>query len=74
MYHYLYMQKFKGKFCFLTALSSFLAIILLSSCDRQIKDDYEWKTITVTATAYNSVKSQTQGNPIIAAWGDSLDI
>jgi 3D (Asp-Asp-Asp) domain-containing protein len=29
--------------------------------------------LTVTATAYNSVEAQTkQGNPSIAAWGDTL--
>jgi len=26
----------------------------------------------VTATAYNSVRAQTDGNPSIAAWGDRL--
>lgn len=33
---------------------------------------YNWETIPVTATAYNSVPSQTSGNPIITAFGDSL--
>lgn len=28
--------------------------------------------LTVTATAYNSVPEQTQGNPQVAAWGDRL--
>ncbi|GAB6262812.1 3D domain-containing protein [Photobacterium sp. CCB-ST2H9] len=28
--------------------------------------------ISVTATAYNSLSSQTDGNPSIAAWGDRL--
>ena len=31
-----------------------------------------WKTIEVTASAYNSVASQSEGNPRIAAWGDTL--
>jgi 3D (Asp-Asp-Asp) domain-containing protein len=28
--------------------------------------------MTVTATAYNSVESQTDGDPTVAAWGDRL--
>lgn len=37
------------------------------------EEDYEdWQTITVTATAYNSLKVQGQGNPRITAWGDTL--
>lgn len=33
----------------------------------------QYDTITVTATAYNSIESQTKkGNPAIAAWGDTL--
>lgn len=48
-------------------------LIVFVSCAEE-EDKYIWKSLEVTATAYNSVKSQTQGNPIIAAWGDSLDI
>ncbi|MEM7485088.1 MAG: hypothetical protein AAF348_07750 [Bacteroidota bacterium] len=34
---------------------------------------WEWKTIEVTASAYNSVSWQTTNtNPSIAAWGDTL--
>lgn len=50
---------------------SFIFSILLLSCTEK-EDPYIWKSVEVTATAYNSVPSQTQGNPIIAAWGDSL--
>ncbi|WP_296619209.1 hypothetical protein [Marivirga sp.] len=33
----------------------------------------EYDTLTVTATAYNSVEAQTkEGNPALAAWGDTL--
>ncbi|RYM35181.1 hypothetical protein ERX46_04755 [Brumimicrobium glaciale] len=28
--------------------------------------------MTVKASAYNSLNNQTKGNPVIAAWGDSL--
>ncbi len=30
------------------------------------------RTMTVTASAYNSLRGQTTGNPSIAAWGDKL--
>ncbi|PSW19313.1 hypothetical protein C9I98_13170 [Photobacterium sanctipauli] len=30
------------------------------------------QTLKVTATAYNSVRAQTNANPTIAAWGDRL--
>ena len=37
------------------------------------ENDYEdWQTITVTASAYNSLKLQGEGNPQITAWGDTL--
>jgi len=32
----------------------------------------KYRTLKVTATAYNSVPSQTDGTPAIAAWGDKL--
>lgn len=35
-------------------------------------DTYEWKSIKVVATAFNSVYSQTDGTPNVAAWGDTL--
>ena len=52
-------------------------VLVLASCKEKevlIESPYIWKSIDVTATAYNSVPSQTQGNPIIAAWGDSLKL
>jgi 3D (Asp-Asp-Asp) domain-containing protein len=47
-------------------------LVFAFSCNSPKEDPYVWKSIEVTATAYNSVAWQTQGNPIIAAWGDSL--
>lgn len=42
------------------------AVFFLSSCA-------ETKTMEVTATAYNSVESQTKkGDPVTTAWGDKL--
>ncbi|MDC0008177.1 3D domain-containing protein [bacterium] len=35
-------------------------------------DGFEWKTMEVKASAYNSVASQTDGKPSLAAWGDTL--
>ena len=31
-----------------------------------------WKSVKVTASAYNSLAYQSQGNPKITAWGDTL--
>jgi len=43
-----------------------ISVLFLASCA-------ETKTMDVTATAYNSVESQTKkGDPITAAWGDKL--
>lgn len=56
-------------------LPTILALILIqSSCkNRNLKDrDLDWDTICVTATAYNSVDSQTEGHPMLTAWGDTL--
>lgn len=47
--------------------------IMLSACKRDLSDsDIDWDTICVTATAYNSVGYQTEGNPNLTAWGDTL--
>jgi 3D (Asp-Asp-Asp) domain-containing protein len=36
-------------------------------------DSLEERTLEVTATAYNSLPSQTVGDPTITAWGDRLE-
>lgn len=41
------------------------------SCKPQ-EETYKWQPLRVTATAYNSLASQTNGHPNIAAWGDTL--
>ncbi|WP_431134268.1 3D domain-containing protein [Psychroserpens mesophilus] len=43
-----------------------------SNCKQNSQNNYEWKTIKVTATAYNSLAYQTNDNPFITAFGDSL--
>ncbi|MFD1162151.1 MULTISPECIES: 3D domain-containing protein [Hwangdonia] len=47
---------------------------LLFSCEKEVKvkEIYDWKTMQVTATAYNSLAYQTNSNPKITAFGDSL--
>jgi 3D (Asp-Asp-Asp) domain-containing protein len=47
-------------------------LLIICSCHRKPIDKYNWHAITVTATAYNSLKNQTSSNPHITAWGDSL--
>ncbi|MCR8667713.1 3D domain-containing protein [Aestuariibaculum sp. M13] len=52
-----------------------LFILLLLSftlMSYDVQDDYVWHDLTVTATAYNSVESQTNSKPRITAFGDSL--
>lgn len=55
----------------------FVVIVIYSwllSCEKEVKvkEIYDWKTIQVTATAYNSLAYQTNSNPQITAFGDSL--
>ncbi|WP_298896242.1 hypothetical protein [uncultured Psychroserpens sp.] len=49
-----------------------LICVLLINCKSEPPSPYEWKTIEVTATAYNSLAYQTSSNPHITAFGDSL--
>ncbi|PWK19852.1 3D domain-containing protein [Xanthomarina spongicola] len=51
---------------------SLLIVIWNSSCTSTVEDPYTWKTIKVTVTAYNSLAYQTNDNPQITAFGDSL--
>jgi len=55
--------------------SFFLVLIfslVLLNCKSDTQDTFEWKTLEVTATAYNSLAYQTSSNPHITAFGDSL--
>ncbi len=40
--------------------------------EKPFEEHYNWTPLQVTATAYNSVKNQTDSNPHITAFGDSL--
>ncbi|MRH99408.1 hypothetical protein GH721_02585 [Kriegella sp. EG-1] len=44
--------------------------ILLVSCTK--KEKYKWISLEVKMSAYNSVPAQTDQQPNIAAWGDTL--
>ncbi|WP_072658720.1 3D domain-containing protein [Mariprofundus micogutta] len=48
--------------------------MLIGSCNKDVihRSDAGERSLIVTASAYNSVRSQTQGNPSIGAWGDRL--
>lgn len=49
--------------------------ILLAFCsceEKETPSKYIWQGINVRATAYNSVEWQTEGNPSITAFGDTL--
>ena len=61
------------KLLFKTFLTSLLGILLFS-CKNQKEEvkELQWKSIEVTATAYNSVSDQTSNLPGIGAWGDTL--
>ncbi len=47
-------------------------VIFCLSCNEKEVATHEWKTLKVTATAYNSFEYQTNINPHITAFGDSL--
>ncbi|WP_232622990.1 3D domain-containing protein [Pareuzebyella sediminis] len=52
----------------------FIVLVLpfLLVCCGGADKDYIWKNREVTVSAYNSLASQTVGNPSVAAWGDTL--
>jgi len=51
-----------------------LVFLLLLNCRESNSDEkkYQWKTKEVTASAFNSLAYQTNSNPSITAFGDSL--
>ena len=52
-----------------------LFIIVIFSCEKDeptFEDGYIWDAMHVTATAYNSLVYQTDSDPSITAFGDSL--
>lgn len=55
-------------------LLAVIGLLLIGSCqyDRPSSPHSGGHTLEVTASAYNSLRGQTQGNPSIGAWGDHL--
>ena len=52
-----------------------LLFVAFFSCKKEeipFEKNYDWHELKVTASAYNSVKNQTDANPHITAFGDSL--
>lgn len=52
-----------------------LFLVFIYSCKKKeipFEEKYDWYDLKVTASAYNSVVSQTDSNPHITAFGDSL--
>jgi len=49
-----------------------LAVTMLGWGTSALASSMKGKSLKVTATAYNSVRAQTNANPSIAAWGDRL--
>ena len=47
-------------------------ICILFSCKKYRDDFYTWNSVEVNATAYNSLKYQTDDYPNITAFGDTL--
>lgn len=57
----------------LPALFCLLGILVLSSCSAlQTIPREKQNTLLVTATAFNSLPNQGQGNPNVGAWGDRI--
>ena len=64
----------RTKHTYLISLLGLFLVILLLGCAETKEQQKKMTTMTVTATAYNSVEHQTKkGNPSLAAWGDLLE-
>lgn len=56
-------------------MSITLFLLFLLSCKKAeipFEENYTWHKLKVTASAYNSLKNQTDSDPHITAFGDSL--
>lgn len=52
-----------------------LIVLLVFNCknvNQKFEEQFIWDSVNVTATAYNSFVNQTNSNPNITAFGDSL--
>jgi 3D (Asp-Asp-Asp) domain-containing protein len=67
---------FSFKFILKSIALPIFFLVGLGSCEESEVEKYnveDWQKITVTASAYNSLKQQGEGNPMITAWGDTLN-
>jgi 3D (Asp-Asp-Asp) domain-containing protein len=56
-----------------TVVTACLILILCSAINAcKAKEEYIWKSMAVTASAYNSTPAQTANHFSLAAWGDTL--
>ena len=55
------------------SLFGLLSLLILTSCSalQRIPQENQ-QTLLVTATAFNSLPKQGQGNPTVGAWGDKI--
>lgn len=53
-------------------LAKYILFLVLVFQGCKTEEKKIWKSLKVKASAYNSVPSQTDGQPSIAAWGDTL--
>ncbi|WP_245933910.1 3D domain-containing protein [Candidatus Ulvibacter alkanivorans] len=68
------MKFLKQTYLFNILLGTMVLLVLSCVEDSESPNTKKMTTMTVTATAYNSVERQTKkGNPSLAAWGDILD-
>ncbi len=47
-------------------------VLFISCTEKETTEVYKWIPLKVTASAYNSHPSQTEGHPYVTAWGDTL--
>ncbi|SKB64817.1 3D domain-containing protein [Maribacter arcticus] len=51
----------------------FISFTVICCKDKGLEEKYDWVSLQVTATAYNSIPYQTSyEHPAITAWGDSI--
>ena len=62
----------KIKFLFNLAVIVYAAFWGMSCTPKEEKQAHREQTLEVTARAYNSIKNQTNANPSLTAWGDTL--
>lgn len=69
-------RKFFAVIQFLTVSAGIFLVAIVPGCDFNFGEkepEAVWDSLTVTASAYNSLRYQTgPGNPNVTAWGDTI--